>query len=251
MDVIGNLGFEIANLIARSFFDMYDAVKKVYSPSIYSEEMLHTLMEDLISKGYPLDSFDLQCPVAKYFASYAKDMTPDITVLNPDTMDALAFFRVYESVDDFQKDNLYDGAYHLNKHSNILLCRPYYVVVKNNNQLCYFNLRSLLQSGKTLDLSSSLGKPLNYKVLASNDVYRMAHNQLIDKAILKKIGRFLFSFAIPAISVFLLVLDGLKIYEITEIRLILLGIIIISFLIPYLAQVTIKDFSVSFKEHNK
>lgn len=184
--------------------------KTVYRNKIYSEQVLIELIEYLEKIKFPVECFDLQCPVSKYFAPYVEGMTPDLAVINPETMQPLAFFRTYDSEKDYLADNLYEDAYHLNKHTNELLLHPYYVVIKCKGVLQFYNLRSLIRYGKIA-----------------------------------------FSIIVPLITIILFFLDGINIYKLTELRLIGFGIIIVSILIPYLTQVTYKDFSITFKGKNK
>lgn len=53
----------------------------------------------------------------------------------------------------------------------------------------------------------------------------------------------------PIIGTILLVLDALDIYELTTLRLVLLGTIAILVLVPFFSEITLKDFS--FKRRNK
>lgn len=122
--------------------------KTVYRNKIYSEQVLIELIEYLEKIKFPVECFDLQCPVSKYFAPYVEGMTPDLAVINPETMQPLAFFRTYDSEKDYLADNLYEDAYHLNKHTNELLLHPYYVVIKCKGVLQFYNLRSLIRYGK-------------------------------------------------------------------------------------------------------
>ena len=77
------------------------------------------------------------------------------------------------------------------------------------------------------------------------------HNKIIDKNKLQTFGKISFSIIVPLISAVLLILDKFAIFELTNLRLIVFGIAIISILIPYLTQISIKDFSIIFKEKNE
>lgn len=225
--------------------------KTVYRNKIYSEQVLIELIEYLEKIKFPVECFDLQCPVSKYFAPYVEGMTPDLAVINPETMQPLAFFRTYDSEKDYLADNLYEDAYHLNKHTNELLLHPYYVVIKCKGVLQFYNLRSLIRYGKKLDPKLSLSKPMKYEILRTSDCYKIAHNQIINRNKLQRYGKIAFSIIVPLITIILFFLDEINIYKLTELRLIGFGIIIVSILIPYLTQVTYKDFSITFKGKNK
>lgn len=226
-----------------------DANKKVvYHNNIYSESVLIELMKYLEENSFPSECFDLHCPVSKYFSVYSQGMTPDLTVINPETMQPLAFFRTYDSEEDFKKDRLFDDAYHLNRHTNALLFHPYYIVMKSENALQFYNLHMLLRSGKHLKEEVASHAPIRYDILRNNEFYRSTHTQLINRNKLQKLWRIAFSVIVPMLGIVMLILDQLDIFKLTELRLVVFGIIIVSFLIPYLTQVTIKDFSVTFKE---
>lgn len=242
----------LLSIIFKSLYVLRTNSRKVYKNKISSERTLMELMEFLEQHNFPNECFDLYCPVSKYFSIYSEGMSPDLTIIDPYTMQALAFFRVYDSEHDFQNDNLYDDAYHLNRHSNILLFKPYYVVIKNKNTLQFFNLCSILTcaSGKNLEPSIAISEPIKYDILKANCYHRIAHNKVINKNKLLGFGKIVFSIVFPIISVVLLVLDALNIYELNTFRLIMYGIMIISSLIPYLAQITIKDFSVTLMDKN-
>ena len=185
-------------------------------------------------------------------------MTPDLTVLNIDTMEPLAFFKVIENIDDLSKEHFLDDAYHMNRHTKVLLHIPYYIVSKNvsNGNLEFFNLIMMLRKcnyNKISDDSRSivLKSPYKYEILLANNRNRNYYTKIIKKDKVISLGQLAFYFLVPLSSVILLILDALKIYPLTELRLIVFGIIILSFLIPFLAQISIKDFSVSFKEDKK
>lgn len=245
------VNIDIIDNIVSVLMKIYENKKTVYHNKIYSELVLNELMEFLEQRNFPIESFDLYCPVSKYFSSYAQGMTPDLTVIDPETMQPLAFFRTYDSPNDFEKDMLFDEAYHLNKHTKKWLERPYYIVINVGDDLQFYDLRTLISHGKKLNPKFATSEPMKYKILRANEYHKMAHNQLIDKNKLQRFGKIAFSIIVPLMAVALLVLDGLDIFVISELRLVVYGIIVVSILIPYLTQVTIKDFSVTFRDKNK
>lgn len=226
--------------------------KIIYRNKMYSERILNEVLDFLEQKKYPVGSFDLNCPISKYFQVYSKDMQPDLTILNEETLQPLAFFRVYENQVDFQKDKVYDAAYHLSKHSNILMQYPYYVVIMDNLELQFYNLRSVILRGeKKLEISDALEEPIKYEIMQNNDFYRIVHNQLIGKNKLHNLRQIISFIVIPVVGIIVLILDGLGYYTLSETRLRMILIIIVSFLIPYLAQINVKDISIIFKERKR
>lgn len=242
--------YELTNYLINALFKIHENNTKVYNSNTYSEQILLELITFLEEKDFPSNSFDIQCPVSKHFASYAKNMTPDLTIINPDTMQPLAFFKTYDSVESFEKDNLFDEAYHFNKHSNTLLIYPYYVVIKAANHLQFYNLRSILSysQGKKLDTKLATSEPIKYSVLANNNDFRNTRSKIINRNKLQGFGKIAFSFIVPLAIIALLILDGLCVYPLTELRLVAFGLIILSIFIPYITQISIKDFSVTFKD---
>lgn len=248
--MLENIITSITNQVINMLTERYIMKTKLYKNKIYSEKVLMELMDYLEQHKFPLESFDLQCPVSRYFANCAENMTPDLAIINPETMQPLAFFRTYESEDDFKRDKLFDAAYHLNRRSNALLLRPYYIVIKKDDSLQFFNLRTILSctNEKTLDPRVAVYEPVKYTVLQTNSNYKIIRSKVIDKNNLERVGKIIFSIIIPLIIVYLLILDGINIFQLTELRIIMYGFIIISLLIPYLTKITIKDFSISFKD---
>ncbi len=240
---------DVINSIFEIIIELNANNKKVYKNEIYSEQTLIELMCFLEKNGFPIDCFDLYCPVSKYFASSAEAMTPDLTIINPKTMQPLAFFRTYNNENDFLTDKLFNEAKRLNRCSNILLSYPYYIVIKQSGALQFYNLRSIFCQtlSNTLDPKLVLHEPIRFVVLQNNDYYRNIHNKIIDKNKLQRFGKIAFSVIVPLLAIILLMLDKFGTYELTNLRLIVLGTAIISILIPYLTQISIKDFSIIFK----
>lgn len=226
---------------------------RIYKKQYYSEQTLLELLRFLESKGFPDESFDIQCPVSKYFASYAEAMSPDLTIINPDTMQPIAFFRTYASIEEYKRDKLFDEAYHLNKHSDSLLLYPYYVVIKNEGHLQFYNLHSLIicSNGKNPDPIVATSEPIKFSVLQNNNNLRVVRSKLINRDKLQHFGKITLYIIVPILIITLLILDGLEIYIITELRLIALGMIILSIFIPYVSQISIKDISVIFKDKKR
>ena len=216
-------------------------------------------MQYLVQNDYPNSSFDLHCPVSKFFSAYAEDMTPDLTILNPDTMEPLAFFRVYGSEDNYESDKLFDAAYHLTKHSKVLSIYPYYIVFEMSSAsggeatLQFYNLNTALAlcHGKKLKDVAKVSAPMEYEILKSNSLYRTIHKQIIDRNKLQRFCQILLSVIIPVCAIVLLILDGIGVYELSDLRLVVFGIVVVSILIPYIAKVNIKDFSVTFRDNKK
>lgn len=244
--------------IIKILIDSYRSKNQIYENIYCDEQLLQQLLEYLETYKYPIEYFDLHFPVSKYFKYYAKKMTPDLTVLSIDTMEPLAFFKVIKNINDLQKEHFLDDAYHMNRHTKILLHIPYYIVSKNgsNDSLEFFNLLTILRKcnyDKISDDSRSivLKSPYKYEILQANNRNKNYHTKIIKKDKIISLGQLAFYFFVPLSSIILLILDALKIYLLTELRLIVFGIIILSFLIPFLTQISIKDFSVSFKEDKK
>lgn len=55
----------------------------------------------------------------------------------------------------------------------------------------------------------------------------------------------------PIMTLFILFLDAYKIYELTSLRLIVIGAIVVIILLPFFNEISIKDFSFIRKEHKK
>lgn len=248
----------LVEVVIDALIESYHSKNKIYENVYCDEQLLQQLLEYLETYNYPIECFDLHFPVTKYFKYYAKKMTPDLTVLNVDTMEPLAFFKVIDDLDNLPKENFLDDAYHMNKHTKILLHIPYYIVTKNvsSGSLEFLNLIMILRKWSYNNLSENsrsiaLKALYKYEILQANNRNRNYYTKIIKKDKLINLGQLAFYFLVPLSSVILLVLDALKIYPLTELRLIVFGIIILSFLIPFLAQISIKDFSVSFKEDKK
>lgn len=244
----------VISSVVNDCIDILDQIYKyktiVYKNKIFTEQGLMNLMDFLEQHKFPIESFDLQCPVSKYFAKYAQGMTPDLTIIDPNTMQPLAFFRVYDSENDLRSDKLIDDAYHFNRRSSELALRPYYIVINNENSLCFYNIRTILThlNNGVLDPSLALYEPLKFTVLQNNSNYKIIRNKIIDKSKLENIGKIAFSVIIPLISIIILILDEKEIFQLNELRLIVYGITIVAALIPYLTQITIKDFSISLRD---
>lgn len=247
--------FDVLNALAEVVFDIVlhfnENNKKIYKPQFYSPSALNVLIAHLNKKDFPIDSFDFHYPVVKHFAQYAKGMTPDLTIINPETMHPIAFFKSYDKIEDYTKDSIYDEAYHLNKYSDKLLLYPYYIFISDGVNGNFYELRALFLEGKKIDSSTKTCEPINYKALCNSDALRTYRTQFINKKKILKNGKFIFSLLIPILSIIWFVLDKLKIFEITELRLIVFGFIIISTLIPYITQFSIKHLSVAFKEKSE
>lgn len=250
---------EIFDHLIRFIISQYKSTNLVYTNNKCNDKLLHKLIEHLNERKFPVESFDLHFPVTKYFNYYAKSLTPDLTIVSSDSMEPLAFFKIADNISDFVKDGFLDDAYHMNRHSPILLYTPYYIVTVQNeqDQLRFFNVLSILHHGDFSGFSerpdevTATSSPYRYEILLANERNRLYRNRLIKKDKILHWGQIAFMVIVPMGLIALLILDAMGIYELSELRLITLGIIIICFLIPYLAQVNIKDFSLTFKNSKK
>lgn len=249
----------ILDRMLQALFSFFKSLNIVYANDKCDDQLLHKLIERLDVYKFPPESFDLHFPVTKYFKFYAKNMTPDLTIVSSESLEPLAFFKVVNNLRDFVKDPFLDDAYHLNKLSPILLYTPYYIVTVQNeqDQLRFYNVLSILHHGdysgfaeRPNEVVATLA-PYRYEILLTNEQNRRYRNSLIKKDKILHWGQIAFIFIVPIGLIVLLVLDAMGIYELSELRLITLGIMITCLLIPYLAQVNIKDFSLTFKNNKK
>lgn len=250
---------KISDHLIRFIISYYKTTNLVYANNKCNDQLLHKLIELLVECKFPVESLDLHFPVTKYFTYYAKSLTPDLTIVSSESLEPLAFFKIVDNISDFVKDGFLDDAYHMNKHNPILLYTPYYIVTVQNEQdkLRFFNVLSILNHGDLSGFSekpdgvTSTLSPYRYEILLTNERNRLYRNRLIKKDKILRWGHIAFLLIVPVGLITLLILDAMRIYELSELRLITLGIIITCFLIPYLAQVNIKDFSLTFKNSKK
>ena len=244
---------DIIRYLIDTLMKIHENNTKVYMNRYFAEQTMIELTKSLEKQGYPKESFDLQCPVSKYFSSYAKTMSPDLTIIDPDTLQPLAFFSIYSSTEEYNIDTFFDEAYHFNKHSKTLSLYPYYVVIKVAGNLQFYNLHSLLLYGKGKSLESEIAtsEPTDYNILQKNNEYRIVRSKIVNKSKLQKFGKIAFAVIVPLLILIYFVLDYFKIYLFTELRLIAFAMIIISIFIPYVSQISIKDFSVILKDKQK
>lgn len=178
----------LVEVVIDALIESYHSKNKIYENVYCDEQLLQQLLEYLETYNYPIECFDLHFPVTKYFKYYAKKMTPDLTVLNVDTMEPLAFFKVIDDLDNLPKENFLDDAYHMNKHTKILLHIPYYIVTKNvsSGSLEFLNLIMILRKWSYNNLSENsrsiaLKAPYKYEILQANNRNRNYYTKIIKK----------------------------------------------------------------------
>ena len=72
--------------LIKNLIDSYHSKNKIYENVYCDEQLLQELLTYLETYKYPIECFDLHFPVSQYFKYYAQKMTPDLTILNTDTM---------------------------------------------------------------------------------------------------------------------------------------------------------------------
>lgn len=257
--MITSIIIDTLNLLTSLIIKRHELSNIVYQNTNCNEQLLHKLIVFLEEHNYPIESFYLHYPVSKYFKNHSKTMTPDLTILSSETSTPLAFFKIVNNLTDILKENFFAEAVLLNKQDNLLLHTPYYIVIFNDahSEFEFFNLSKLLQTNYEQNFNEhfvskiATAMPYKYEILDANEKNRVYNCKILKVDKILKIGRIAFCCIVPIILIFLLVLDALSIYVLTEFRLITVGIIIGCILIPYITQITIKDVSLFFRDDKK
>ena len=222
---------------------------------------LPNLIEFLKEKYYPNETLVLSDSFSDYLWDYY-DLIPDVVVLSEVSGNPLAFFQLVDlsvivpASGAFMSGPIAD-AIHLKRHTGVLYQAPYYLVVADSTEeddsceFTFFNIVNCMQKRFHEDYTKFATMPLPYNILISNEKNRINRQQFIRKERIIKWITLVFYCLIPALLLTALILDALKIYVITKLRLCMLGLIILSVLLPTIAEISIKDFSVTFKNEKK
>lgn len=256
-DFFGHMYADIISESLDKLSEIYDKKGKVYRNSHYSEKNRDDLILFLEKNGVPDTAIDFHCPVQKYFHDYSVGLSPDVSIVDTETLEPIAFFRVFEDLEDYNSEResneqFYGDFYHYQKRakqSSILYEIPYYLVWKHEGKLVFIDLKRTYNS--PVDSSIYLDKPLRYGLLKSNADHREIRAGRINRKNFLSVWKYAFSILVPIICVILLFLDEKKVFVLSIERLIIIGIAFVSLLIPYLAQISIKDFSIDFEKKGK
>lgn len=226
-----------------------------------SKSKTFQLIDYLKEKYYPYETLTFSDSFPDYLWDYS-DMIPDIAVLSKISGEPLAFFQLVDLGYIARTEGLDSGpvadALHLIRHTRVLYQIPYYLVVANakkeadSEEFLFFNMINCMQERISFENYTTFAtEPLSYNILISNEKNRINRRMFVRRERIIKWITLVVYCLIPTLLLTTLILDAFKIYVITKIRLCMLGLIILSVFLPTIAEISIKDFSVSFKENKK
>lgn len=205
----------------------------------------NSFIDYLKSYGYPAECIALEWGNSKF--------TVDVAVLAKDLVTPIA---VYEIKIRKTPDIIRRGIDNLKRIVSIYkITVPCTLVLGTDNGTLFevVDVTKNVYSNEPIDISSlmaphPLTKPVSYDNLQAGSTSKALARKISNRQ--ERIDRIKWFcwLLFPVVAVVLLILDALDIYQLTALRLTVVGAVVVVVLIPFFSEISLKDFT--FKRKN-